>query len=136
MTQVSITSEPGLEASESTEAAYPPIRAQAAELIRRHILATRGRRVGLALVFLWVLNIFDLVVTILAARAGGFQEANPLARKLLASPPHLVTYKLLLLTSASTIFLVYRRHRISEIGVWGTCMVYLALAHICQLYHG
>ena len=104
------------------------------------ILRNRGARRGIiaivVLVFLWVLNIFDLTVTLVNVNAGGFQEANPIAATLLHSPAHLAAYKLTLVTAASIIFIAYRRSRIAEIGCWGACLVYLALAHVWQVYHG
>jgi len=108
----------------------------AAAVLGRRILATRSRRVYASLVLLWVLNVFDLVVTLLRVEAGSFQEGNPIARTLLNSPATLVAWKLGLLTAATIIFLAYRKSRIAEIGCWGSCAVYLALAHLWQVYHG
>ena len=104
--------------------------------LHRHVFGSRSRRVIVVLVFLWVLNIFDLTVTLVNVNAGGFQEANPIAATLLHSPAHLAAYKLTLVTAASIIFIAYRRSRIAEIGCWGACLVYLALAHVWQVYHG
>ena len=73
-------------------------------VLRRRIIPSRSRRVYAALVLLWVLNIFDLVVTLLRVQAGGFEEANPVARMLLSSPAGLAAWKLVLLTAATVIF--------------------------------
>jgi hypothetical protein len=100
-------------------------------------LSTRSRRTLLLLTVIWILGVFDLAMTLLAVQVGDFSEANPLARGLLQNPPALVGLKLMFLSGASVILVVFRRHVLTIIGCWVVCLVYAALGFIWFLYcHG
>jgi len=109
--------------------------ASRARNLRRSAAACRARRVLLLLLCLWVLNIFDLALTILASRIGHFEELNPLARRLLYSPLALAAYKLALLTFTSAVFFVFQRHWLTEVGCWCLATVYTALAGLWLHYY-
>ena len=88
----------------------------------------RGRRVVLLLVLLWLLNGFDLLLTIMANQLADFNEANPLARLMLAHPYGVIAFKIGAVAFASAVMIVFRRHRVVELACWGVCMVYVVLA--------
>ncbi|GAH36653.1 unnamed protein product [marine sediment metagenome] len=96
--------------------------------------ARRARRVFLMVVFLWVLNIGDLTMTMIAHRLGQFEELNPVARGLLDCPAALTVFKLALLALSSGIFLAFRRVRLTEIACGGMCCVYTALTFVWTVY--
>jgi len=109
-----------------------------AEAIRRRrgdATARRVRRVLLILVWIWMLNIFDLFFTMAALKVGGFEELNPLARLYLHSPEMLSFFKLGMLLTASLVFLAFRRRRITEVGCWGLAAVYTVLSFIWFAYY-
>lgn len=84
-------------------------------------VAARGRRVIVLLLGLWIINAFDLALTLLAMRDGVLYEENPVARALLAHGPHaLAVFKVLTVAAASSVLLYYRRHRCCE---WATALV-------------
>jgi hypothetical protein len=92
--------------------------------------ACRARRVGQALVVLWVLGAADLLFTIWAHLNTPFLEVNPLARFLLSqhSLGGLVVFKLALTTIGSAIFWRLRSHGRAEAALWCLVVVYIALA--------
>ena len=98
-------------------------------------IAGRARRVVLMIIFIWILNIFDLSLTILAHEVGGFREVNPIARGLLNVSAKLVFFKLSTVTLATAILLAFRRHRLTEFACWGLCCVYTALAFRWMAYY-
>lgn len=90
----------------------------------------------LALAAVWVINVFDLGYTLLESFHNEFVEMNPFAARLIgASPGALVIYKSVLLTISSTILLMYRRHRVAELGCWFLFAVYLHVAVCWWLYY-
>lgn len=92
---------------------------------------TRARRILLALAGVWMINALDLGYTLLESLNSGFIELNPVAARLIGgSAATLVGYKLGLLLVSSTILLIYRRHRVAELGCWLLLAVYLHVA-IC-----
>jgi len=85
----------------------------------------------LALAAVWIINVLDLGYTLLESLYSGFIELNPVAAKLIGgSTIVLVGYKLALLLLSSAILLIYRRHRVAELGCWFLLVVYLYVA-IC-----
>lgn len=86
-------------------------------------------------IFLWLLNLSDLVLTILAHQIGHFHELNPLARGLLATPTALAAFKLVALSLTTGIFLYFRHYRFTEIGCWVLAAVYTALAVLWLRYY-
>ena len=95
----------------------------------------RSRRVFSLLVLLWILNFFDLAYTIFAHEIGGFEELNPLARHMLNPSWTLILFKVALVTNASVILLILRRHRIAEIACWCMCLVYTGLTFTWITYY-
>lgn len=102
--------------------------------MRNGQLARRARRVILLTAFLWVLNLFDLVLTIIAHRLGGFNELNPIARQLLDCPASLSVFKIALVMLSTVIILAYRHVRLTEIGCWGLCGIYSGLGFVWLVY--
>ncbi|MBS3733582.1 MAG: hypothetical protein KGY99_01505 [Phycisphaerae bacterium] len=102
----------------------------------------RSGRVILLVMCLVLMNVFDLVLTLMAhayflsATQERFIEANPIARSLLTHPERLIAFKLILAGSAAAILIVLRRRRIAEIACWALCGVYAALSVIWFLYYG
>ena len=97
--------------------------------------ARRSRRVTLILVMLWIVNAFDLVFTLLAVKAGGFIEANPIAAPLMNDVALLVIFKILVVAMASIIILKFRKRLFTEIGCWGLFLTYTLLSAIWWLYY-
>ena len=94
----------------------------------------RVRRTTLLLAGIWILGIYDLLLTIHAAQTARFLEANPLARPLVGSPAALATLRIGALLSATLVFFIFRRHRLTEIGCWVVCSAYTVLAFIWFIY--
>lgn len=87
---------------------------------------TRARRVLLAMAAVWVLNVFDLGFTLVESAHGHFVELNPIAASFLGHADHLlVAYKFGLLTFGTTILLLLRHHRMSELGCWMLLAAYV-----------
>ncbi len=97
--------------------------------------ARRARRVTLMLILLWIANAFDLVFTLLAIKAGGFMEANPIAEPLINNAGMLVAFKVLAVLFASIIIFKFRKRFLTEIGCWGLCITYTLLSATWWLYH-
>ena len=114
-----------------------PFRAMAEAIRRRRgdANARRVRRVLLILIWIWMLNIFDLFYTMAALEVGGFQELNPIARLYMHSPVTLSFFKLGMLLTASLVFLAFRQRRITEVGCWGLAAVYTVLSFIWFAYY-
>jgi hypothetical protein len=97
---------------------------------------TRARRVLFTLAAVWIINLLDLGYTLLESFHHWFIELNPVAARLIGeSPTVLVGYKLALLLISSTILLIYRRHRVAELGCWFLLAVYLHVAVCWSLYY-
>ena len=87
------------------------------------------------LTLLWIVNAFDLVFTLLANKAGGFIEANPVAAPLINDVPLLVTFKVLVVAMASIIIFRFRKRLFTEIGCWGLCLTYTLVSAIWWIYY-
>ena len=95
----------------------------------RRFVATRPQRVVCLLIGLWLINGFDVVLTMAAHRQGLLDETNPIAARLLShSPAAVLLYKLALVTFASTVLLTHRRQFIAEIAATGMLVIYLLVA--------
>src|SRR4051812_7545385 len=90
----------------------------------------RARRVGQALLVLWVLGLADLAFTIWAHTCTPFEELNPLARMLLAQNwlGGLVVFKLALTALGTFIFWRLRDHGRAEAALWAVVVIYFGLA--------
>ncbi len=91
-----------------------------------HWLAqARPRRVICLVVGLWILNTFDLLLTLTASRQRLLHELNPVAAHMLeAGEGYLVLYKFGLIAIASYSLLRFRRERITEYGAVFALVVY------------
>ena len=94
--------------------------------LRWRKLFRRPRRVLAMLIILWLLNIFDLLFTLMAHELGGFLEVNPVARVFLATGllNNLVAYKVTLCLFGSLLLFRVRFHPFSEYGCWVGLVVY------------
>lgn len=80
---------------------------------------TRPRRIAIALVAMWVLNLFDLHCTLSEAEQCHFVEMNPIAAKLMESPWWvLAAYKCALVGFGTAILIFLRKHSVAELGAW------------------
>lgn len=90
----------------------------------------RPVRVMLLLSAVWMLNAFDLLFTILAARLGSFVELNPVAAHLLGDGTYtaLGMFKTALVVIGTCLLWQCRRYRLCEVGCWMVFFVYTGLA--------
>ena len=89
----------------------------------------RSRRVILLVLAIWLINAFDLVLTVLAHGQGLLSEENPLARALLdMGTPSLVLFKVGLVLIGSYPLLRFRMARITEMGSVVILVAYTFLA--------
>ena len=107
-----------------------PAGRQWANPLRQGALTRRGRRVVMLLLFVCLLNTFDLIFTLLACRHEGFTELNPIARKLIADPSTLIAFKITFVGLGSIVLFWFRTHPLAEIGCWGVCAFYSILAGV------
>ncbi|MFQ5491764.1 MAG: DUF5658 family protein [Phycisphaerae bacterium] len=90
---------------------------------------SRAHRVCCMLFGLWVFNLFDLLLTILAHQQGLLDETNPIARTLLPWGPEVLTaFKLGLVGVASIVLFHYRRNLLSEFTSTSMLIVYALVA--------
>jgi len=104
------------------------------EIVRGGLNA-RSRRMLLALLLIWILTVFDLVMTLLAHRIGGFRELNPIARMLLDFSEALIAYKLLTVAGASIIFYRLRSRWTAEVACWLCCGAMVVLSFMWLQYY-
>lgn len=72
---------------------------------------------------LFLLNGFDLALTLLAQQAGGFLELNPLGDKLASNPAYLAAFKISVLLISCLILLSLRKYRGAQAASWWLCFV-------------
>ncbi len=99
------------------------------------VLNARAQRVLLLVMFICILNAFDLAFTVLAHEIGNFEETNPFARMLLHNTTLLVTFKLAAVGTATIIFIIFRRHWLTEMACWSFCFVYTVLSLMWTSYY-
>lgn len=93
------------------------------------VAESRSHRVICLLVGIWILNAFDLALTLLANQHGLLHEENPLARELLRHGPLSVgLYKLGMVLLGSYPLLRFRSARITELGALVVLIAYATLA--------
>ncbi len=113
------------------------------------VAAARSHRVICLVAGIWLLNAFDLMLTVLAHQQGLLQEENPIARHLLQTGvPSIVLFKIGLVLIGSYPLLRFRAARITELGTlvilvasallavhWSECyeLYTLAATHDIQL---
>ena len=85
------------------------------------------RQVVWLVVLIVVLNVYDLLCTLLAANAGVLWELNPFAYRLIDDTALIVTFKIALTVGAASLLLLARRHRLAHIGSWWAGVLYTVL---------
>jgi hypothetical protein len=78
-------------------------------------------------VLIVVLNVYDLLCTLIANDAGGLWELNPFAQNLVDHTPMILTFKIALTIGAAMLLLLTRRHRLAQIGSWWAGVLYTVL---------
>lgn len=102
-----------------------------------HWLASaRSHRILCVLAGIWLLNGFDLILTVLAHNQGLLHEENPVARFLLDQGTFsIVTFKIGLVMIGSYPLLRFRHARITELGSFVILISYALLAvHWSECY--
>jgi hypothetical protein len=88
---------------------------------------SRPRRMLLILVALWLTNVFDAGLTLIAHAQGVLHEVNPLGVWLLSQGPHaVVAFKMSMLLIATGLLWRLRRHPLAELAAWvelATCVL-------------
>ena len=97
---------------------------------------SRAQRVLFLIGVIWILNAFDLILTVTAYQQGLLQEGNPLARYMLQlGMPSIVLFKIGLVWIGSYPLLRYRNARITEMGAFVILIAYTMLAmHWSECY--
>lgn len=98
----------------------------------------QDRRFVWLLIGVWVVNCFDLELTLLAAQQRMLWELNPVVGRVLPFGPKALTcYKFALLAFGSLILWRYRWHRLATIALWIVAIACIALSLAWyQLYFG
>ena len=93
------------------------------------VTSRRSRRVLILVGGIWILNLFDLSLTMRAQADGMLYEGNPLARALFrfGSAP-VIAAKLLMLAGATAVFFRFRKRRCAEIAAMVVLFVYSGVA--------
>jgi hypothetical protein len=93
------------------------------------LVASRPRRVICLMAGVWLLNAFDLAMTVLAHQQGLLHEQNPLARAFLdEGPASVALFKFGLVLVGSLPLLRFRAAPIAELGVLTVLLAYAVLA--------
>ena len=93
------------------------------------VAAARAHRVILLVMSIWLLNAFDLTLTILAHQQGVLHEENPVARGMLTQGTlPIMLYKVGLVLVGSYPLLRFRAVRITELAALVVLVVYAMLA--------
>lgn len=113
----------------------PQARPWHAELLHWFVDA-RSHRVLCLVGGIWLLNAFDLVLTILAFQQGVLQEGNPIARYMFGlGIPSVILFKIGLVSIGSYPLLRFRTARITEMGSLVILLAYAYLAvHWSECY--
>ena len=91
--------------------------------------ASRSHRVICVLAGLWLINLFDLMLTVLAHAQGVLDESNPVARYILPfGPTALAAFKIALVGGGSAVLFRYRRRLIAEVTSISMFLVYACVA--------
>lgn len=89
----------------------------------------RGRRICLLVAAIWMMNAFDLFMTLHAHGHGLLAETNPIARYLLVlGPPALALFKILFAGFGGCVLLWNRHHALAEYMAWLAAGVNLSVA--------
>jgi len=107
----------------------------------------RSHRVILLVAAIWMLNAFDLTLTVLSHQQGVLDEQNPVARHMLQyGVLSVALYKVGLVLIGTYPLLRFRTARITELGTlviviayatlavrWSRCYDFYTLAHTCDV---
>ena len=89
----------------------------------------RGQRIFLLVAAIWIMNAFDLFMTLHAHGHGLLAETNPIARYLLVQGPSaLIMFKILFAGFGGCVLLLTRRHALAEYMTWLAAAVNLSVA--------
>ena len=89
----------------------------------------RGRRICLLVTAIWIMNAFDLFMTLHAHGHGLLTETNPIARYLLVLGPFaLIMFKILLAGFGGCVLLWNRHHALAEYMTWLAAAANLSMA--------
>ena len=92
-------------------------------------LSARARRVVVLLAGIWLLNAFDLGLTVQAQADGVLHEGNPIARALLAwGAGALLAFKGTIVVGTSLVLFRYRRRFCAELATTIVAVVYVLVA--------
>lgn len=96
----------------------------------------RARRAIELLVMIWLLSLCDLYFTLWAFRFTIFNEMNPWASRLMRNHQlaSMSVTKLLLVIGSSAIFWTLRKHRVTEMALWGLLAVHVGLLFRWSIY--
>ncbi len=87
-------------------------------------LSGRPPRICLLVLAIWIMNAFDLLLTIQAQRQGLLVETNPIAQSILPHGPlALALFKILLVGFGSCVLLWHRHHLLTECMAWLAALV-------------
>lgn len=93
------------------------------------VASLRARRVLLFLAAVWLLNAFDLTMTICAQADGMLHEENPVARAVLRhGTPALTAFKFALVVCPTIVLFNYRRLLCAELASCLAAIVYAGVA--------
>ena len=93
------------------------------------IVEARSHRVLCLLAGLWLINVFDLILTLISYREGLLHEANPVAAVVLARGPGAVCFfKCVLVAIGSFILIRYRRRMLAEFTAASLLIIYAVVA--------
>ncbi len=101
--------------------------------------ASRSHRVVILVLAIWVINSFDLMLTLISHQQGMLDEENPVANYFLRQgTASVILYKAGMVLIGSYSLLRFRHTRIAEMGAFIVVMVYALLAvrwqACCELY--
>jgi hypothetical protein len=85
------------------------------------------RRVIWLVVLIAVLNLYDLLCTLIAGSVGSLWELNPFASPIIHQNSEIVIFKLGMTVGAVILLLVARRHRLAQISSWWAGVLYTIL---------
>jgi len=127
-----------LSGSGSPVSAQPAIRKRPSVPSDSDRRARRDRRFVCLLIGVWIVNCFDLELTLLAAQQRMLWELNPLVSGLIPFGPRALTfYKFTLLALGSLILWRYRQYRIASVALWVVAIACVILSVVWyQLYFG
>ena len=93
------------------------------------MVQARPHRVLCLLVGLWLVNVFDLLLTVSAHRAGLLHETNPIAAFVLdCGPVAICAFKVGLVVLGSIPLIRCRREALTELAAAGLLLVYVVVA--------